>query len=94
MEKYRTDSLYRNTEVVGSKFLDVLSIDNIDVKNTITKTITLEPKHNERPDLLAYELYGNSKLWWAFALFNQDKLQDPIIDFKSGLHIIVPVRFA
>jgi hypothetical protein len=94
MTKYRTDSLYRNTEVVNSKYLDVLSIDNIDIKNTSTKTITLEAKHNERPDLLAYELYGNSKLWWTFALFNQDTLQDPIIDFKSGLRIIVPVRFA
>lgn len=94
MTKYRTDSLYRNTEVVNSKYLDVLSIDNIDVENTSTKTITLESKHNERPDLLAYELYGNSKLWWTFALFNQDTLQDPIIDFKSGLRITVPVRFA
>jgi len=94
MTRYRTDSVYRNTELVNSKYLDVLSIDNIDVENTTTKTITLEPKHNERPDLLAYELYGNSKLWWAFALFNQDTLQDPIIDFKSGLSIIVPVRFA
>ena len=94
MTKYRTDSLYRNTEVVNSKYLDVLSIDNIDIKNTSTKTITLEAKHNERPDLLAYELYGNSKLWWTFALFNQDTLQDPIIDFKSGLRIIIPVRFA
>jgi hypothetical protein len=94
MTKYRTDSLYRNTEVVNSKYLDVLSIDNIDIENTSTKTITLEAKHNERPDLLAYELYGNSKLWWTFALFNQDTLQDPIIDFKSGLSIIVPVRFA
>ena len=26
MTKYRTDSLYRNTEVVNSKYLDVLSI--------------------------------------------------------------------
>ena len=25
MTKYRTDSLYRNTEVVNSKYLDVLS---------------------------------------------------------------------
>ena len=33
MTKYRTDSLYRNTEVVNSKYLDVLSIDNIDIKN-------------------------------------------------------------
>ena len=94
MTKYRTDSLYRNTELVNEKFLDVLSIDNIDIDNTSTKTIKLQPKHDEKPDLLAYELYGNAKLWWVFALFNQDKLADPIMDFKSGLSITVPIRFA
>ena len=54
----------------------------------------VELKHNQKPDLLAYELYGNAKLWWVFALFNQDKLKDPIIDFKEGITIKVPVRFS
>tara|TARA_B110001454_G_scaffold123473_1_gene115241 strand:+ start:2339 stop:2623 length:285 start_codon:yes stop_codon:yes gene_type:complete len=94
MANYRTDSLYRNTDIVNRQYLDVLNVDNIDVSNTTTKAIILEEKYNEKPDLLAHDLYGNAKLWWVFGLFNQDKLSDPIIDFKTGLNILVPVRFA
>lgn len=94
MANYRADSVYRNTEIVDNKYLDVLSIDNIDVENTSTKSVVIKSKHENKPDLLAYELYGNAKLWWVFALFNQDKLQDPILDFKAGLSINVPIRFS
>lgn len=94
MANYRTDSLYRNTEIINRQYLDVLNIDNIDIDNTTTNTITLEAKYDEKPDLLAYDLYGNAKLWWVFALFNQDELVDPIVDFKTGLKISVPIRFS
>ena len=94
MANYRTDSLYRNTKIINGQYLDVLDIDNIDIDNTTTKTITLEAKYEEKPDLLAYDLYGNAKLWWVFALFNQNKLADPIVDFKTGLKISVPIRFS
>ena len=94
MATYRTDSVYRNTNIINNQYLDVLDISNIDVENTTTTSMTIEAKYNEKPDLLAYDLYGNSKLWWVFALFNQDKLKDPIIDFKSGIKIIVPTRFS
>ena len=94
MAKYRADSLYRNTKVVSNQYLDTLDLASIDIDNTYTKTVTIQSKHEEKPDLLAYELYGNSKLWWVFGLFNQDALADPIIDFKAGLKIIVPIRFS
>lgn len=94
MADYRTDSLYRNTKIINRQYLDVLNIDNIDIDNTTTETITLEAKYEEKPDLLAYDLYGNAKLWWVFALFNQDELVDPIVDFKTGLKISVPIRFS
>jgi hypothetical protein len=94
MAKYRADSLYRNTKVVSNQYLDTLDLASIDIDNTSTKTVTIQSKHEEKPDLLAYELYGNSKLWWVFGLFNQDALADPIIDFKAGLKIIVPIRFS
>jgi hypothetical protein len=94
MAEYRPDSLYRNTDIIGSKYLDDLNVDNIDLVNTTTKSVKIELRHNEKPDLLAHELYGNSKLWWVFALFNQDALKDPIIDFKEGVTIKVPVRFS
>ena len=94
MANYRTDSLYRNTEIINRQYLDVLNVDSIDIDNTTTNTITLEAKYDEKPDLLAYDLYGNAKLWWVFALFNQDELVDPIVDFKTGLKISVPIRFS
>jgi len=94
MAEYRPDSLYRNTDIIGSKYLDDLNVDNIDLINTTTKSVKIELRHDEKPDLLAHELYGNSKLWWVFALFNQDALKDPIIDFKEGVTIKVPVRFS
>ena len=94
MAKYRTDSVYRNTPIESSKYLGVFepSIDNI--QDYVTKTITVGPKYHQRPDVMAYDLYGNSKLWWVFAQFNQDELIDPILDFKSGLEITVPTQFS
>ena len=93
MATYRADSLYRDTQL-NDQYLDVLDINNIDIDNTTTTNITLEEKYNEKPDLLAYDLYGNAKLWWVFGLFNQDELVDPILDFKTGIKINVPTRFA
>ena len=93
MATYRADSLYRDTQL-NDQYLDVLDINNIDIDNTTTTNITIEEKYNEKPDLLAYDLYGNAKLWWVFGLFNQDELEDPILDFKTGIKINVPTRFA
>jgi hypothetical protein len=91
---YRTDSVYRNTKTINNQYLDILNIDNIDIDNTTTETITLAAQYDEKPDLLAHDLYGNAKLWWVFPLFNQDMLVDPIMDFKSGIKIIDPTRFS
>ena len=94
MATYRTDSVYRDTEIINDQYLDILNIDTIDVKNTTTKIITLDSKYDQKPDLLANDLYNNAKLWWVFASFNQDSLVDPIVDFKAGLKIKVPTRFS
>jgi hypothetical protein len=53
---------------------------------------TIEPQYNYRPDLLAYDLYGSSKLWWVFTQRNMDILKDPIFDFKSGTSIHIPQK--
>ena len=45
-----------------------------------------------RPDLLSYELYQNSQLWWVFALRNPNQLLDPVWDFIPGLTIYVPSK--
>lgn len=45
-----------------------------------------------RPDLLSYELYQTSQLWWVFALRNPDILIDPVWDFIPGYTIYVPSK--
>jgi len=91
---YRSDSLYRSTKVNGNKYLDILESSISDKNDINTKAYTLTSKYEHKPDKLAYDLYGNAKLWWVFAEFNPDILRDPIIDFKSGLEIQVPTRFS
>lgn len=54
------------------------------------RTIVIDPKYNLRPDLLAYDLYGNPQYWWVFLVRNIDFIRDPIWDFKTGLEIVVP----
>lgn len=53
---------------------------------------TIEPQYNHRPDLLAYDLYGSSKLWWVFTQRNMDILEDPVFDFRTGTKIYIPKK--
>jgi hypothetical protein len=52
--------------------------------------MVITPKHENRPDLLAFELYGNPNYWWVFCSRNLDSIRDPIWDFVAGLEIVVP----
>jgi len=87
---YPSTSPYYNTNIVDAKYLDVLinrSIPRLssDVQITLIKT------YEYRPDLLAYDLYNDSRLWWVFAARNPNKLgQDPIFNFVTGINIYVP----
>lgn len=53
---------------------------------------TIESQFTHRPDLLAYSLYGNSKLWWVFVQRNMDVIKDPIYDFVPGTKIFIPKK--
>ena len=48
--------------------------------------------YNNRPDLLSFQLYGTSMLWWVFALRNPNILIDPVWDFVPGVTIYVPAK--
>jgi len=52
----------------------------------------IQPQYNYRPDLLAFDVYGNPKLWWVFAQRNADVLFDPVYDFKAGTIIKLPKK--
>ena len=43
-----------------------------------------------RPDLLAYDLYGDVNLWWVFAVRNKSVIKDPIDDLEAGIQIDLP----
>jgi len=69
-------------------YLDVASLPKL---SDVTGTYIEVPAECEnRPDLLSYQQYGTSRLWWVISLANADLLRDPIWDLKSGMRIFVP----
>ena len=82
-------NLYANTDITPEGYLGVfvpqpipVSIDDLQY--------TILPQYSYRPDLLAYDLYGTTDLWWVFAQRNIDILKDPIYDFVAGTRIFIP----
>lgn len=88
---YNPRSPYYNTPQVTKyvSYLDFWTPTYI-TPNVNDVLIKLEKKHEKRPDLLAYELYGSAQLWWVFAARNPDIIKDPIYDFKTNIVIYVP----
>lgn len=88
MTTYNKSSPYSNTAITNG-YLDVVNFIDIpyqtdDYQFEITKT------YEHRPDLLAYDLYQNSNLWWVFAVRNKSIIKDPVYDFVAGKKIFLP----
>jgi hypothetical protein len=86
---YSATSPYYTTGIVNSKFLDIMvnriiPMQPSDVYWQITNT------YQYRPDMLAYDLYNDSRLWWVFAQRNPNTLADPYGDFTTGTGIYLP----
>lgn len=45
-----------------------------------------------RPDLLAFDLYGDASYWWVFAMRNPNVIQDPVFSMRSGVSIYLPKK--
>lgn len=90
MASYSKNSPYYQTGTFG-KFLDVMTPRTVkkDPQDTI---YTIDYLYNQRPDLLAFDLYKDSGLWWVFAARNPDVIQDPIFDFVAGTTIYIPSK--
>ncbi len=86
--QYSKKSSYGLTGITD-KYLDLMvnrpipKLDS-DVEFTITQT------YHHRPDLLAFDLYEDSELWWVFAQRNPDILTNPLLDFSVGTVIQAP----
>ena len=89
--QYSKSSPYFNTSVFGNKFLDVMIYTPID-KQVDDVSFTINGIYANRPDLLAFDLYGDSALWWVFRARNPNVIDDPIFDFQAGVSIMVPKK--
>ena len=79
---------YATTPVING-YLDVINfIDIPSQADDIQFTVTSLYMH--RPDLLAYDLYQDSQLWWVFAVRNKDVIKDPVYDMVPGQIIFLP----
>ena len=88
MATYSNLSPWFNTEV-KEDYLDVLTIRPVSAEPDDVKWIITAP-YAYRPDMLAYDLYGEPALWWVFMQRNLDVLQDPVYDFVPGVEIYIP----
>lgn len=87
---YSKTSPYASTQTFGP-FLDVLAYREI-TKKSDDVSYTIDRVYKYRPDLLANDLYGDSRLWWVFAARNPNTLKDPVFGFKPGVTIYIPKK--
>lgn len=87
---YSKTSPYYGSTTFGN-FLDVAADRQIPKEPSDVQYIIDQP-YNLRPDLLASDLYGDSSLWWVFAVRNPNTLQDPLFDFTAGTTIFIPKK--
>lgn len=89
MASYISTSPWHNTKTVNGQYLDVLSIRPVPAESDDV-LYTIEVQYTHRPDLLAYDLYGDKNLWWVFAQRNMDIIKDPVYDIEAGIQIFLP----
>lgn len=87
---YSRNSPYGQTKFYGN-FLDVAQFPSIP-KNQDDVLFEINRTYQNRPDLLAYDLYGDANLWWVFALRNPNSIKDPIFDMRAGRKIYLPKK--
>lgn len=88
MASYSKFSPYYKTEQTNG-YLDVITFREIpsesdDILFEIPKT------YEYRPDLLAFDLYGDAGLWWVFSIRNKSLIKDPVYDMEAGMQIYLP----
>jgi len=89
MANYTNSSPWYRTPYTRLGALGILQIRPIPAESDDAQ-YTIEPQYNYRPDLLAYDYYGNTKFWWVFSQRNMDIIKDPIFDMRAGTTIFLP----
>lgn len=88
MANYTSTSPYFETGY-SQYFLDVM-VDRPIPKESDDQLFQINITYQYRPDLLAYDLYQNSGLWWVFYQRNPNTLTAPPLDFTAGKLIYLP----
>lgn len=70
-------------------YLDIM-VNRPIPKESDDKLWTINVTYQYRPDLLAYDLYGDAGLWWVFYQRNPNTLTAPPLDFKADTRIYIP----
>lgn len=87
---YHPTSPYFTTKTHGN-YLDVMQYRPI-TKRSDDVDYTVEVTYQHNPQRLAFDLYGDTRLWWVFAARNPNKIKDPIFDLKAGVTIKIPFK--
>jgi hypothetical protein len=88
MAEYSSTSPYYQTGY-SQFFLDTM-VNRPIPKEDDDLTFTINQTYQYRPDMLAYDLYQTSTLWWVFYQRNPNTLQAPPLDFTVGKIIYLP----
>jgi len=90
MALYDSNSPYYSTDY-SLGYLDVQVFR--DIPQSVNDVLfTVGKEYENRPDLLAYDLYQEPGLWWIFSVRNKDILRDPVFDMVAGIKIYVPTQ--
>ena len=90
MANYAKTSPWADTNQ-NNFYLDLLEIRPVPSEPDDFRYV-IENQYRHRPDLLAYDVYGNAKLWWVFVQRNMTVIKDPIYDFEPGIVIYLPKK--
>jgi hypothetical protein len=88
MATYDSTSPYYTTEY-SQFFLDVMQNRPIPKENDDTLWM-ITNTYQYRPDLLAFDLYQDARLWWVFYQRNPNTLTKPPLDFVVNTKIYLP----
>jgi hypothetical protein len=88
MATYDSTSAYFSTGY-NQFYLDVM-INRPIPKLADDLEFVINQTYQYRPDLLAFDLYDSSTLWWVFYQRNPNTLQAPPLDFAAGTTIYLP----
>lgn len=88
--EYSRTSPYSST-TINQNYLDIANFPTIPKLSGDT-LLEINQTYQYRPDLLAFDLYGDPGLWWVFALRNPNVIEDPVFSMRIGTKIFIPKK--